>query len=85
MKPTERDIEKAGEWLMDRANPEDEGGLGCFADTRFSDDLAAFRAQAREEGRQAGLEEAAIEAQDYTNGRMISCAIRALKTKEPKP
>ena len=26
-------------WLMDRANPESEGGLGVFADTRFCVDL----------------------------------------------
>lgn len=25
----------AVKWLMDRANPEEEGGLGVFADTRF--------------------------------------------------
>lgn len=25
----------AVEWLMDRANPEADGGLGVFADTRF--------------------------------------------------
>lgn len=25
----------AVEWLMDRANPETEGGLGVFADTRY--------------------------------------------------
>lgn len=29
----------AVEWLADRANPEEEGGLGVFADTRFCLDL----------------------------------------------
>ena len=29
----------AVEWLKDRANPENEGGLGVFADTRFCEDL----------------------------------------------
>jgi hypothetical protein len=27
------------EWLLDRANPESQGGLGVFADTRFCLDL----------------------------------------------
>jgi hypothetical protein len=26
-------------WLADRANPEEDGGLGVFADTRFCVDL----------------------------------------------
>jgi hypothetical protein len=29
----------AVEWLMDRANPEEQGGLGVFADTRFCSEL----------------------------------------------
>ena len=29
----------AVEWLKDRANPEDQGGMGVFADTRFCLDL----------------------------------------------
>lgn len=29
----------AVKWLKDRANPEDQGGLGVFADTRFCTDL----------------------------------------------
>jgi hypothetical protein len=29
----------AVEWLKDRANPEDQGGMGVFADTRFCVDL----------------------------------------------
>ena len=29
----------AVEWLKDRANPEEEGGMGVFADTRFCLDL----------------------------------------------
>jgi hypothetical protein len=29
----------AVEWLKDRANPEADGGLGVFADTRFCGDL----------------------------------------------
>ena len=29
----------AVKWLLDRANPEDDGGLGVFADTRFCIDL----------------------------------------------
>ena len=29
----------AVEWLKDRANPEEQGGMGVFADTRFCVDL----------------------------------------------
>ena len=29
----------ATNWLADRANPETEGGLGVFADTRFCSEL----------------------------------------------
>jgi hypothetical protein len=29
----------AVEWLKDRANPEEQGGIGVFADTRFCLDL----------------------------------------------
>lgn len=32
-------------WLMDRANPEDQGGMGVFADTRFCMDLTKLRAR----------------------------------------
>lgn len=32
----------AKNWLMDRANPEEDGGLGMFADTRFCLDLTAL-------------------------------------------
>jgi hypothetical protein len=35
----ERLHKMAVKWLADRANPEDQGGLGVFADTRFCSSL----------------------------------------------
>jgi hypothetical protein len=36
---SERLHKMAVKWLADRANPEEDGGLGVFADTRFCLDL----------------------------------------------
>lgn len=38
-KRTRRLHDAAVRWLMDRANPEEQGGLGVFADSRFCVDL----------------------------------------------
>lgn len=39
----------AVEWLSDRANPEKDGGLGMFADTRFCIDLMKLLQQVEQD------------------------------------
>ncbi len=51
-------------WLMDRANPESQGGLGVFADTRYCDDLTTLLERVYRRGVRAGRESATKAALD---------------------
>jgi hypothetical protein len=59
--PTKDDLEKAQEWLQANAAPDPYGSWRLFEKStiRLRHDIASLLAQAREEGRIAGLKEAA--------------------------
>ena len=45
----------AVEWLKDRANPEEQGGMGVFADTRFCVDLTRLLQRVERAARRGNL------------------------------